>query len=127
MKLLIIGYPRSGKTTLAETQQVLMQHPYQDNRVKKISTDDLVKQYEWSAFSDKVADLLTQPGPWIIEGCSAVRGLRKYLKAGNKPDFEIVWLDKPYIPLTGKQIGFAASLSSIYKECQEIMKGQKND
>lgn len=124
MKLLIIGYPRSGKTTMAREREhnLTLTEGY---KASFTSTDDLIKQYEWTAFSDKVADLLDQPGPWIIEGCSAVRGLRKYLKAGKKPDFKIVWLDKPYIPLVGKQVGFAASLSSIWKECQDLMKQQE--
>ena len=122
MKLLIIGHPRCGKTTLADkTLGLMAQDPY-NHRPWIVHTDDLVKVYEWSVFSDKVCDLLQQPGPWIIEGCSAVRGLRKYLRAGHKVDFEVVWLDNPHIPLKGNQIGFAASLTSIYKECKEMMK-----
>lgn len=116
MKLLIIGLPRAGKTTLSEERRTQC-----EGMVMVIHTDDLISKYEWSVFSDKVCDLLKQPGPWIIEGCSAVRGLRKYLREGNKVDFEVVWLDKLYVPLTGKQRGFAGSLVSIWKDCQEAM------
>ena len=113
MNILIIGLPRCGKTTAADKMAT--------EETVTISTDGLISQYEWSVFSDKVCDLLKQPGPWIIEGCSAVRGLRKYLKEGNKPDFEILWCGSPYIPLVGRQIGFAKSLESMWKECQEMM------
>ncbi len=121
MKVLIIGHPRSGKTTLANKMAAEYWYANHD-AITVYSTDDLIDKYEWSVFSDKVADLLQQPGPWVIEGCSAVRGLRKYLKAEHKVDFEIVWLNSPHVPLVGKQIGFAASLTSIYNECREMMK-----
>jgi hypothetical protein len=124
MKLLIIGYPRSGKTTRARNMQITEMVP-PNGETPVLSTDKLVAQYEWSAFSDKVCDMLKQPGPWIIEGCSAVRGLRKYLKEGNVPDFEIEWLDKPFVPLVGRQVGFAASLKSIWGECQGLMEDKK--
>lgn len=119
MKLLIIGVPRAGKTTKALDVLSTMDSIGGGTRI--IHTDDLAKKYEWSVFSDKVCDLLKQDGPWIIEGCSAVRGLRKYLKEGNTPDFEIMWLGKAHIPLVSKQIGFAASLKTMWKECQAMM------
>lgn len=113
MNILIIGLPRCGKTTAADKMAT--------EETVTISTDGLISQYEWSAFSDKVCDLLKQEGPWIIEGCSAVRGLRKYLREGNKLTFDVVWMDQPYVPLVGKQIGFAASLTSIWEECKDLI------
>jgi len=124
MKLLIIGVPRAGKTTRAiaiQQQYVAGAEAIGQALLPIHHTDKMITQYEWSVFSDKVCDMLKQPGPWIIEGCSAVRGLRKYLKEGNKPDFEIEWLDKVYIPHEGRQKGFAASLVSIWKECQDAI------
>ncbi len=86
--------------------------------------DSLVTKLEWSQLSDHIAEMLERPGDWIIEGCSGVRGLRKFLKKGLVPEFEIKWLDTPRVEQTGKQRAFGASCASIYKECLQMLKGK---
>lgn len=111
MRVLIIGHPRCGKTTRAE----VISHA---SGVPVFVIDSIILSIDWSGVSDLVCARLEEPGDFIIEGCSGVRGLRKYLRKGKVPDFEIMWLDKPYVVLSGKQKSFAASCTSIWKECQ---------
>lgn len=117
MRTLIIGAPRCGKTT--EAGKLFMQQPEVYHKV--ICIDELIKDYEWSELSDKLCGLLQQPGDWIIEGCSGVRGLRKYLRLGLVPDFDIIYLGEPKAEQTPKQIGFGAQCASIWRECQDLM------
>lgn len=125
MRLLIIGYPKCGKTTKAREaweSTAVSGQPTVDLH----STDSMIKDYEWSAFSDKVCDMLKHPDPWIIEGCSAVRGLRKYLREGNVPDFTIQWLDVPYVELTPKQAIYGKGCRTVWNECKLLMKENGN-
>lgn len=114
MRTLIIGVPRAGKTTMARKIS-------EDNLITMLNTDSLINNHEWSALSDKVCEWLQFDGNWVIEGCAGVRGLRKFLKAGHKVDFEIRVLDKPYVEQTGKQKAYGAACLSIWKECQQLM------
>ena len=119
MRQLIIGGPRAGKTTMAEA---LMITAPEGTRLRPI--DSIVDKYQWSEVSERVAEWLDEPGDWIIEGCAGVRALRKYLRAGKVPDFEIIWINEPVVPRTPKQIGYAAQCASIWKECQAMMEKQ---
>lgn len=113
-RILIIGAPKCGKTTRGKQLSESM-------RIPLTSTDTILANHDWSGVSDKIAELIAEPGPWIIEGCSAVRGLRKYLKAGGTCDFDVLWLDSPYVEQTGTQKAFGASCATIWKECQVLI------
>lgn len=111
-RTLIIGHPRCGKTTMARAI---------GGRVLHI--DSLLKDMEWSALSDHIATQLDGQGSWIIEGCSGVRGLRKWLKRNQGlPTFKIIWLDKPFEEQTKGQIQFGKMCSSIWNECKQELK-----
>lgn len=67
-KVLIIGGPKTGKTTRAHQLGVPV-----------LSTDHLAKSKAWGEDSAEVAKWLDKDGPWVIEGAAAVRGLRKWM------------------------------------------------
>lgn len=70
MRIVIIGGPKTGKTTMADHMRgdgVTVRH-----------TDDL-QDLEWSEASACASFWFDEPGPWIIEGVMAVRALRKWL------------------------------------------------
>jgi len=71
MRILITGHPRSGKSTLAG-----LLHKTTDIPVR--ATDVLIPTHEWSQQSEVVSEWFTTPGPWIIEGVTVARALRKY-------------------------------------------------
>ena len=87
-KILIIGYPNSGKTTLFET---LRKIDMNSDRFY-LHTDDF-KQYEYREQLYLIIDELNGHKNYLIEGIQGYRLLRKYiqmLKAELRPDLIIV-------------------------------------
>ena len=72
MRILILGGPRVGKTTLAGKLAA-------EHGIVPLHTDDLIGKRSWSEASDEVRLWLEQRGPFLIEGIAVVRALRKYL------------------------------------------------
>lgn len=87
MRIVITGYPNSGKTTLANMLLLIDSSVAWDLK----QTDRLVDGREWSAISSEVAKWMDEPGPWIIEGVAAARAIRKW-RANHTP-FEKAPLD----------------------------------
>jgi hypothetical protein len=109
-RIVIIGPPRAGKTTLgramAEEMDAQLRH-----------TDDLIGELDWSGCSALIAsDWFAQPGPWIVEGVAAVRALRKWLASHpeGKPCDEIIALSKSWVELTNRQAGMASACAGIW-------------
>lgn len=111
-KILIIGGPRTGKTTLAselgESDGLPVHH-----------LDDLSDR-EWSTQSDIIADELSHDGPWIKEGVAGVRGLRKWLERNpdKVPDFEVVHLSEPKAEQSAGQAAMHKGHQKIYSEVE---------
>ena len=111
-RTVIIGAPRTGKTTLAVE---LVGRT--TTRVRH--TDDLIGVLDWSAASRKIADQwLTEAGPWIIEGVAAVRGLRKWLRANptGSPCDTIIVCSHPKVARTEGQGRMAKGHDKIWRE-----------
>lgn len=76
-RILIAGGPRTGKSFAADylsnTLGLDVQH-----------TDDLIRRVARDRMQDVVADWITEPGPWCIEGVTIIRALRKWL--ARNPD-----------------------------------------
>lgn len=118
-RLVIVGGPRTGKTTLAAelvgTRGL--------TRVRH--TDDLI-ELGWSEASQRIADeWLTEPGPWIIEGVAAVRGLRKWLRANpGRPCDRVVHLLTPKVFLTSGQAGMTKGHAKIWREVEPELRAR---
>lgn len=83
-RVLITGGPGAGKSTASERMGTKSGFPV-------LHTDDL-NPLPWSEQSTVAMRWLDRPGSWIIEGCTAVRALRKWLKANNTGlPFDIVY------------------------------------
>jgi hypothetical protein len=113
-RVIVIGAPRAGKTTyaleLGRERGIPVRH-----------TDDLIKGLPWSKVSEVIAtQWLETPGPWIIEGVAAVRGLRKWLRANPEglPFDEIVLLEHPRVDLTSGQAAMAKGCATIWTEVE---------
>jgi adenylate kinase family enzyme len=113
MKVVIIGVPRSGKTTLASAQE-----EYKSDTL--IHTDSLLgsEKLEWSQRSERIVDWMDAYDDYIIEGCDAVRGLRKYMKTypDEKPCDVVVWMDTPRDELSKHQTAFGKGCFKIFNE-----------
>lgn len=131
MNYLIIGGPRTGKSTkassLSEQSGVQIKH-----------CDELVKKFpEWSMVSEAVCDWISEPGPWIIEGVAGVRGLRKWLerKTGKLSDLTVVWMSEPKVQQTSAQKSMHKGAQTIFDQIKpellrrgaQIIHGANND
>ncbi len=109
-RILIAGGPRSGKTTLADSLGKNLNIPV-------CHTDDLIGQLEWSEASLAVSRWFGEPGPWIIEGVSVPRALRKWFAAQPETPAELIfWLGAPAVPLTNRQRGMAKACETVWRE-----------
>ncbi len=75
-KIIIAGAPKVGKTTLAE----LLKDQY---NCQVQHTDDLIGKFGWGQDSEEVSKWFDKDGPWIIEGVTTVRALRKWMDTHN--------------------------------------------
>lgn len=116
-RIVIIGGPRTGKTTLArelmESERIAVGCSFH--------TDDLIN-LGWSEASQHVADeWLTQPGPWIIEGVAVVRALRKWRDAhpGEPPPVDrVIRLTTPHVALEGGQIAMLKGEHTVWRQIE---------
>jgi hypothetical protein len=97
MRTIIIGGPRTGKSTLAQKLEgpIYCTDP---KHVVKEPQDNVTygPDAEWGDDSDWVAkNWLGKPGPWTLEGHAAVRALRKY-NGGDRPCDRIIVLKTQY-------------------------------
>lgn len=110
-RTLIVGPPNSGKTTLA-LKTAAMETP--DSR-PVYHTDD-VMHLDWSESSKAVSEWMDRPGPWIIEGCTVARALRKWINLHPRqplPVDEIIYLRESHLPLTTEQNTMWRGMQSI--------------
>ncbi len=114
-RIAIAGVPKAGKSTRAA---VIGMNAMLEPR----STDELVKM-EWSAASAEVADWMqdSNDGPWIIEGCTVGRAIRKWFTAGQwpmpaRPCDVLIWMPTPLEILSTGQQRMATACHTIYDE-----------
>ena len=106
MRIAIIGWPGSGKTTLTTEMG--------GGR----STDDAM-HLGWSEASEEVSTWLDAPGPWIIEGVALPRALRKW-RARNptlKPPVDkIIYLSRTVKELPQGAVSMGKAMDSVIAE-----------
>jgi hypothetical protein len=110
-KVLITGGPKAGKTTFAGPDA---KH-----------TDDLIETLKWSEQSEAVSHWFDEEGPWIIEGVSIPRALRKWLERNpeGKPADVLLYLNGSKIPLNEGQQKMYLSVRTVFNEVKpELIK-----
>lgn len=111
-RVVIGGAPRAGKTTFSG-QFANARH-----------TDDLIP-LGWSEASDEAALWLQEPGPWVVEGVTAVRALRKALSVSDgRPCDLLVWLRLPWVPLTQAQAGMVVQGERVLDEIEPELRAR---
>lgn len=108
-RIVITGGPRCGKTTYTEFLSVL------DPSVPVFATDSLIGK-EWSEVSDTIAhDWLRNGEGFIIEGCRAAHGLRKFISEnpGEKPCDTVFIMQHPVAEQSKGQKSFAKSVNTV--------------
>jgi hypothetical protein len=139
-RIVIAGGPRTGKTCLALdlAQRVrpcfdcrtplrgkaalasglgCASHGDDLGDVPVLHTDDLA-HLDWSDASAAASLWFDEPDPWIIEGVSTVRALRKWLKTheSGAPCDVLIWLWEPYVERTKEQEAMAKGVATIWNE-----------
>lgn len=109
-RIVIVGAPRSGKTTLAATFALPVIH-----------TDALASEGDFSAQSQKAAELLELPGPWVLEGVTMVRALRKWFRLHPEgvPCDAIYGCWAPLEPLSAGQRALARGCATVWAQVEE--------
>lgn len=113
MKILILGAPCAGKTTLAKKLGTERGIP-----VRHI--DDLIGVLDWSGASAEAARWMEEPGPWIIEGVQGARALRKWLEAHptGAPADQLILCEEPFLELTKGQAAMAKGCATVWREIE---------
>lgn len=97
-RVVITGSPRAGKTSACDLFETLG-YPVRH-------TDELVGKFEWSEASLLASTWLEHPGPWVCEGTTMVRALRKYLgrhPGTLRPCDLLLWYGKPVVEVSDGQ------------------------
>lgn len=111
-RIAIIGWPRSGKTTLAKKMGLGLS-------TESVRSTDDVKDLGWSEASEEVATWFDKPGPWIIEGVAVARALRKWKAAHpNKPApiDKLIRIGTPKMTLTTDQTVMGKGIDRVLEE-----------
>ncbi len=113
MNIVIAGHPLTGKTTLAE---VMLSEVKDPENVTVRHTDETI-DLGWSEGSQEVSTWFDAEGPWIIEGVSTPRALRKWLERNpaGKPCDRIIFLIAKGLE------GLIKGQASMAKGCDTVM------
>lgn len=108
-RTVIIGGPRTGKTTMAEGMGGDVIH-----------TDIFaLGGADFSTQSEAAASLLGRDGDWTMEGVTAVRALRKWMETHpEKPCDRVVRLTVPHERLTLGQTSLAKGCDTVFREIE---------
>jgi hypothetical protein len=111
MRTLIVGGPKTGKTTRSEALA-------QETGIPAWHADSLIDTHAWSEASQAVADSFDSPGPWIIEGVSVPRAIRKWLAAHpeGKPADKILVRTQPHVDLSPGQRTMTKGVWTVWNE-----------
>lgn len=112
-RIIILGGPRTGKTTLSES----LQHELGIERLNR-SVD--LEHMAWSESSAHAAKWFDEPGDWICEGVQMARALRKWLKAnpGKPLDADLFLLRQPMVPQRDGQKAMMKGVETVFREIE---------
>lgn len=132
-RIVIIGGPRRGKSTLArklrteEAIPTFCGDPLSTVKDPEPDVTYLPEGLTWSEGSEYIArNWLTVEGPWVCEGVSMVRALRKALELEIPiSDLEIIRLTEPVCDEKPGQARMAKAVETIWREVEAMIKGEK--
>ena len=91
-----------------------------------LHTDDLIKDMDFRGNSEAVSYWLDKKGPWVIEGVTAIRALREWLKRNpkGKPCDYLVWLCDPFVPLGKGQEAMGKGCVTVFSEIKDELESR---
>jgi hypothetical protein len=108
-RIVILGGPHTGKTTLSTKLGIDRVHHSED-----------IKHLGWSESSEAASKWFSDQGDWVAEGVQMARALRKWLIANpDTPlDIDIVKLSKPFDSLVQGQQSMARGIETVFTEIE---------
>lgn len=117
-RVVIVGGPRRGKTTLAAELAAALAVPHRP-------TDALKERgMDWSKETDEVAGWLREPGDFVVEGVAAVRALRRLIQKGERPAAVVVRMRAPVSELSEGQARLSKGVDTIWAEVAPELRRQ---
>lgn len=121
-RILIAGGPKCGKSTIAARLCDAMA----GTGVLLMHTDDLMGDgFDWSAASLRVSEWFQSAAPWIIEGVSVPRALRKWfalrLDSQEKPADVVYWSLAHKVPLSKGQVSMAKGCQTVFEQVRPML------
>lgn len=112
-RIIIVGGPRTGKTTLAGELGI---EPV-------LHTDDLIGTHSWEDVPDAVCEWMRAPGPWVIEGVQTARALRRFVRDRGElpPVDQIIVLAHPHVELSKRQEAMTKGVMKIWREVEPLL------
>lgn len=117
-RVIIVGGPKTGKTTLAGEISANM----------ALHTDDLIGTHTWEDVPDAVIEWMHRPGPWVIEGVQTARALRRWLNLASMhprpampPCDQIIVKTTPFVELTKGQASMMKGVMTVWKEVEPLL------
>lgn len=120
-RIIILGGPRVGKSTLSEKLQSEFSIPTLHTSAELEHLFPVDRQESWSQQSDHASRWFDDPGDWICEGVQMARALRKWLKTNppDKPlDADVVMLRQPMVPQRDGQKAMMKGVETVFREIQ---------
>jgi len=113
-RIVVCGSPKSGKSTYA----LQLLHT-QVGGTFLYHLDSLIASHAWSDQSEVALKYLTEASPCIVEGCAAVRALRKYLdRHVGRPCDTVVRMATPRVELSRGQETLRKGEVTIWREIE---------
>ena len=128
MKYIIVGPPRSGKSTYARMLRTsgiptFCTDPYSKVKEPEYGVTYLPEHLDWHEGSQFVADhWMNMPGTFCIEGAGAVRAIRKFLDGNKWPeDMVCIRFVQQYKNAVTKpgQVQMGKSINTIWDEVKD--------
>jgi hypothetical protein len=112
-RVVILGGPRVGKTTLSDRLKDELQ-------IWTVRHSDDIKHLGWSESSAEASKWFNESGEWICEGVQMARALRKWLLANpNTPlDADVITLNRPFETLLKGQDSMTKGVWTVFREIE---------
>jgi hypothetical protein len=124
-RIIILGGPRVGKSTLSEKLQSELSVPTLHTSLELEDLFPVDQPESWSQQSEHASKWFDDPGDWICEGVQMARALRKWLKAhpGKPLDADIFLLRQPMVPQRNGQKAMMKGVETVFREIEaELVK-----
>ena len=106
MKIIIVGYPRTGKTRYS-------------SRYKEVIHMDGFMEYDFREQLYKVLEYIEGRDSWVIEGMQGMRLFRKLLEIDKVLPDKVIYMD-PQFPADENHKMNRKQLDKIWKDCEEL-------